>query len=1368
MFDLTFLFFLFAALLTPYLVTEPRDVTTFNAVASLAFLVKATVDYRDAMDLPIDSAALALLCLVLFLSIVAKHPLAWLSTIVRADPAKVAASSLPPPPSQWFRSRGELVPATANAGLERLRREIQDLKDKLRRKDGDLDDAEDEARRLKQLVNKLKGEKRAAEAQNAYLEQRRADLSSEVAQAEEQRDAWEAEVGKHRAKIVELKVQRDKNRARAPEGSTSSLVQSLRDQIADLRASAAEKDAAIADKDKQIRVQAGLAKMHAFGQKCLIDGNDKLAEDLSRLKSTVFDQDSAIAKQLDDIAQKDEEIARLKAIIESRPRFSCCCGRCGLGGPGGNGSDDGDDNDNNSGPPQGGDAQPANEPSGAPPCPVVAPSSPTAPSDAGDDNNNNNSGPPQGGDAQPANEPSGAPPCPVVAPSSPTAPSDAPSDAAAADPAIDSTPDPAGVPPTTAMVLVDLGSGRPIPSAGEPGAYPQSESSNQDPVQEQFPSAVQIPAPQPYVPELPPSKYLASEQSALDAFSSHPWAPTASDLQEAAASRQLCNPQMPAPLPYVPQGVEFSQLPDSHDSRDQAYGSHPWVPQLPDAQPSVAPQLPLSSQSCAPQMPDPLTTIPEPSALLLQPPALEPSVFEHSTPKTSPCAPFDPSQAAESSSKYSPSEQAALQAFSWAPLASTVSTPVSQSALEAFASYASAVEASESQSSASEIPVPETPVHEPSAAEPSSSEPSDDSQVGQSPSKYSPLEKAALQAFSSHPWAPLTSTIPPPVSQPALQAFASYALGVQASATPEAVPPEIVDTSGPSSAQPSAPQSDSTTPANVPAPQSTSEPEITAKRNSTPVQPTTSIPPADRPESVAESSDQPEVVLPQIGLLRISPEPSDQKTSPQAPATAPAPPADRPESVTAASSQPEVVLPQIGLLRISPEPSDQKTSLTAPATASAPPVAPTPATAPASAPAPIPTPAPAPTPVPAPAPAPAPSPAPVDDDDDDDDNNLIMAHRRVRRQITALEVAPMQWMPAKEAYDVKTALQEFREARKKSKKRLLTRKEPRTQITAHMEFDSKSWVGFLGGNKTGRREGVRRWINKLLQASLDREKAKAMEKLLPDYKDDEPASSKAPAASTSTAPAPPPANNTAVVPPASAGNNPPASAPPAGNASTGTPASAGNNKTGPAPPADNGSTGSTAPGGTDGAADNNHGDNNNGGSTDSNDDDGGPRLPDGWAVGDDEDSNGSSASASTATEGTSTDVTTAPASASTAPENTTADATTTSVANPTPAPTNDVAGTGDLNSVMSQLSIRKRGRDDEEDPDGEERAKCHRTSQAQDVGASAQSRRPMAMPSSSRGQAGSRDPASRQVLPVMLRHAPAPVAPPTRRPSAAD
>ena len=109
---------------------------------------------------------------------------------------------------------------------------------------------------------------------------------------------------------------------------------------------------------------------------------------------------------------------------------------------------------------------------------------------------------------------------------------------------------------------------------------------------------------------------------------------------------------------------------------------------------------------------------------------------------------------------------------------------------------------------------------------------------------------------------------------------------------------------------------------------------------------------------------------------------------------------------------------------------------------------------------------------------------PVIDDDEDDDNNLLSAHRRARAKKNILRDGPMKWMPDEVIYGLKEALDDLAEANRKSKKRLLSRKNP-ISTTAFVSFD-KDFGGFMPGEWTIRPKAKRDWIHNHMQAVLDK------------------------------------------------------------------------------------------------------------------------------------------------------------------------------------------------------------------------------------------------------------------------------------------
>lgn len=108
----------------------------------------------------------------------------------------------------------------------------------------------------------------------------------------------------------------------------------------------------------------------------------------------------------------------------------------------------------------------------------------------------------------------------------------------------------------------------------------------------------------------------------------------------------------------------------------------------------------------------------------------------------------------------------------------------------------------------------------------------------------------------------------------------------------------------------------------------------------------------------------------------------------------------------------------------------------------------------------------------------------VDDNDEDDDNNLLKAHRRVRAKRNILVGGPMKWMPEEVVYGLKEALKDLREANRKAKKRLLSRKKP-ISTTAFVSF-TKNFEGFMPGDWMTRPKAKGAWINAYMQRVLDK------------------------------------------------------------------------------------------------------------------------------------------------------------------------------------------------------------------------------------------------------------------------------------------
>lgn len=490
-----------------------------------------------------------------------------------------------------------------------------------------------------------------------------------------------------------------------------------------------------------------------------------------------------------------------------------------------------------------------------------------------------------------------------------------------------------------------------------------------------------------------------------------------------------------------------------------------------------------------------------------------------------------------------------------------------------------------------------------------------------SSSKLSPPEIPDTLPCAPEPSAPSTYSAS---ERDALQAFASYALATQAPAVASSVPEQ----SGPNQS------GQETSTIHQYAPQASAVLQSAPPQISQSLQPSYDQPPvpqsgfigppialgqSQRTSTMPTSSVNPETAPHQPGIR------ADLNTAPVT-ATASVPTAERHESVNPPSNQ-----FGHGHTQINPRPSYQQTA--------------------------------------PPAPAPAPPASPVVDDDDDDDNNLILAHRKARKQINALKVGPMEWMPAKEAYDTNKALKELRKEQKLSKKRLITRKDPLGEITAHMELEkTKNLNGFIGGEWAGRAEGICRWIDKRMQGEVQRKCDQYLRIVfpVPDPKDPR------------------------LVPRSEFVTNRPAPA---------------------APVVNNHTAAAAAPGGANGAVI-------------ANDD--GPQLPRGWAVGEEEDDDSSTPSSATTTQESSTQAANSVAGTTTTSPSVTAGANEAvqpqSSIQAAAAPT-DPTSTG-ISQMMSNMSIGKRGRDEDDNAGDDEMAKCHRTAQSQDVGSVATPRRP--------------------------------------------
>lgn len=339
---------------------------------------------------------------------------------------------------------------------------------------------------------------------------------------------------------------------------------------------------------------------------------------------------------------------------------------------------------------------------------------------------------------------------------------------------------------------------------------------------------------------------------------------------------------------------------------------------------------------------------------------------------------------------------------------------------------------------------------------------------------------------------------------------------------------------------------------------------------------------------------------------------------------------------------------------------------------------------PAPAPEPASDPATALAPVPASPPASVPAPATPAEDDEDDDNDLTSALKKARAKFSTLKGGPMKWMPAKDAYGVKAALKDLADARKKSKKRLLSRKTPHS-ITGFMNFE-KNFEGFLPGDWTKRPKVKRDYINGFMRRTLEADWGRYCDLIFGKLDDDD---------------------------------DPVAPEMPNDNDDAGDPAAVG---------------------------------------VDADDDD---RLPNGWAMDDDEVGNasppfeiagtadnlpsgpnvsdgnqdsGPSAAAITTGEPPSKRETQQPISnayEAGQPSSGRDSNNTTQAAAPTQdlvsETTASAAPAGSLNSMMSKMSIGKRSRDSDDESPEEDPAKCRRTTGAEDVGDTPGSRRPIAM-----------------------------------------
>lgn len=441
------IYFLLAASVAPYLITQPRHVHLLLAMVCLTLFWKSTVHYREAMGIDTPTAVIAVGSAFAFFNAFTNCPLSWLSVFLHGDPSQVPASQRPTPISQWFSQPRQLIPpdssSQAPAFVRRMGEQLKELQAQLGEKASELY----EALKYQAMWEKSEAEKEELKAEIEALKGRNSYLEMEKDLYKDQSARNEARADEYAAKTLAVMNRRDRRNQKGEcfgtcEAVRADLTRELADMtkerddavhtITDLRASIAAtkaetdremtlKDRAIADRDEIISNMGQQAQAQAQAEAEAASANAGGDPGQANLFAHIGAMDEKLSIQ-------DAEITRLNGVIDAR-RY-CCCGRCGPSPPGGpNGGDDGgddhgNDDDGNSGPPQGGDAQPpapANEPSGAPPCPV-APSSNMPPVNGApsDDDAAAAAAPVRSASSTPLSSPISFPASPASAPPSPT------------------------------------------------------------------------------------------------------------------------------------------------------------------------------------------------------------------------------------------------------------------------------------------------------------------------------------------------------------------------------------------------------------------------------------------------------------------------------------------------------------------------------------------------------------------------------------------------------------------------------------------------------------------------------------------------------------------------------------------------------------------------------------------------------------------------------------------------------------------------------------------------------------------------------------------------------------------------------------
>lgn len=409
-----------AATIVPYLITKPSHIRALLAFFWIYCFGQSVVNYSGATDIDIPSSAVFALLFFLFFAIVTHSPLTWLSIILYDDPYKFPVSQRPRLFSQWFRRPRQLIPPPysgsqapdAATSPERMSQQIKDLTEAL--KDAKslvltymryvpmYETSQSRIHELEAEVETLKGDAKAHKEEKVYFKAERAIFEKERAKDKAHVDKCETTI----QKLMEKRDERIQTRVcrwcKSKVNSLTHVVEDMtkkndnttetsNDPVAE---AIAAKDKIIAEKDIMIAVKDKI--ISAKGRDALLQIVS--AEQGESKQASLYAHIGELDEQL---RVTNCEVARLNRLIDER-RY-CCCGCCGGALPpwaqivagsfelldvpaaavtqeSGGLNDDGDDGTTtNGGPPRGGNAQPptsANEPSGAPSCPVAEPSNP--------------------------------------------------------------------------------------------------------------------------------------------------------------------------------------------------------------------------------------------------------------------------------------------------------------------------------------------------------------------------------------------------------------------------------------------------------------------------------------------------------------------------------------------------------------------------------------------------------------------------------------------------------------------------------------------------------------------------------------------------------------------------------------------------------------------------------------------------------------------------------------------------------------------------------------------------------------------------------------------------------------------------------